>query len=83
MRKAFAETVSVATIVIAIVLVGIAARGRLPGLSWEQQFELYLVLIGAMVGIILVASAIAIVHNWICKAGQPQTKNESTKDPAS
>ena len=67
MRKFLAETTAVATIVLAITLIGLASRGRLPGLTWQQQFEIYLILIGAMVGIVIVAAALAVVQNWIEK----------------
>jgi hypothetical protein len=65
MRKFLGDAATIATIVIAIILVGLASRGRLPGLSWEQQFTVYLILIGAMVGIIVVVVLIAFIQNWI------------------
>lgn len=67
MRRFLADTTTVATTVLAITLVGLASRGQLPGLTWPQQFEIYLVLIGAMLGIVVAAVALAILQNWIEK----------------
>lgn len=67
MRRFLADAVGVAITVLAVTLVGLASRGRLPGLSWPQQYEVYLVLIGAMVGIVIVGAALAMLQNWIEK----------------
>lgn len=67
MRRFLADAAAIATIVIAIVLTGLASRGKLPGLTWEQQFEIYLVMIGAMIGIIVFAAVLAVIQNWIEK----------------
>ncbi|MGB8601796.1 MAG: hypothetical protein WCD42_06320 [Rhizomicrobium sp.] len=67
MRRLVCNLTFAALFLIATLLAGLASRGTLPNLSWPQQLGLYLVLIGAMVGIALVAGAIAILQNWLEK----------------